>query len=71
MTYRECAIVEAYTGVCTLPKGKRHYYFEYLAELFNCDLPTIYKMYCESLQYPEIKRASQSDFIKLCETATE
>ena len=29
MTVRECAIIEAFTGVCMLTGNKRKYFYEY------------------------------------------
>lgn len=67
MTYRECAIVQAFTGVCMLTEDKTGHFYQYVEEImgkpiFTHELP----MYAD-----EIKEKSREDFINLCKAAVD
>lgn len=67
MTYRECAIIEAFTGVCMLTGNETVHFCKYVAEImgkpiFTHELP-VYR--------DEIKEKSKADFINLCRTAAD
>lgn len=69
MTFRECAIVEAYTGYCMLTGDKTKYVYEYLQELLGRPVWT------HELANPKmqsiIHEKSKPDFMNLCARATE
>lgn len=67
MTYRECAIVQAFTGAVMLTGDKLKYYYIYVHEILNEPVSTYDFLY----RADEIKEKSREDFIKLCEEATE
>lgn len=68
MNKRECAIVEAYTGICMLAGTERKYFYEYLQEKFNRPVYT-HELADKSFQ-DEVKEAAAKDFINLCRNAT-
>lgn len=69
MTYRECAIVEAYTGYCMLAGDKIKYAYEYIEEIMGRPVLT------HELANPKMQEAihnkSKPDFMNLCATSTE
>ena len=67
MTKRECAIVEAYTGICMLAGNDRCYLYRYLEEICGEPIWT-HELYTRS---DEIQEKSRPDFIKLCATAAD
>ena len=67
MTYRECAIVTAYPGVCMLEGKKLNYFYKYLEEIFG---RKIYTHEIASLA-DEIKKRAEGDFFQLCLEAME
>ena len=67
MTLRECAIVEAYTGVVMCAHDRRRYYYEYVDELMGRPVWT----HEHALYAEKIKDLAKPDFIELCRTATE
>ena len=69
MTYRECAIVEAYTGICMLTGNNVKYEYRYLEELLGRPVQT-YELANKKMQ-EIITNKSKPDFIKLCQTAVE
>lgn len=62
MTTRECAVIEAFTGVCMLCDEDTKYFYEYVAELFG---RPVFTHELPALAY-EIKSRSLDDFLKLC-----
>ena len=69
MTVRECAIVEAFTGVCMTAGDNRKYFYEYLQEILK--RPVFTHELAKREVWEEIKNASMKDFLKLCRTADE
>lgn len=67
MTVKECAIVEAYTGVCMLAGSERKYFYEYLQELFN--RPVFTHELADKTFQDEVKETAKKDFINLCKNA--
>lgn len=67
MTKRECAIVEAFTGVVMLEGADREYYYDYLKKIFG---RSIYTHQLLSLAN-EVKERAREDFIALCREATD
>lgn len=67
MTLRECAIVEAYTGICMCAGDKRHYIYEYVSELLGRPVYT----HEFATRADEIKELARPDFIRLCKEAVE
>lgn len=69
MTFRECAIVEAYTGYCMLTGVNTKYVYQYLEELMGRPV------YTHELANPKMRDAihnkSKPDFMSLCANATE
>lgn len=65
MTKQECAIIQAYTGVCMLSGDDDVIFGEYVRSLLGRSLFTH--------EYPDfadqIKELSKSDFLNLCESA--
>lgn len=67
MTLKECAIVEAYTGVCMLTGKDRRYFYEYVDKIMGKPLFT----HEHAIYADEIKTNAKHDFIMLCRTAKE
>lgn len=67
MTERECAIVEAFTGICMLTGKKRFLSYKYEAEIMGRPVWT-HEMANEKMM-AAIKEAARPDFIELCRTA--
>jgi len=65
MTFRECAIVMARTGICMLEGENIDVFYKYLAELFGRPVYTHEIAFMEN----EIKERSRPDFIRLCKEA--
>lgn len=68
MTKRECAIVEAYTGICMLTGEDTRYFYEYIKDKLGFLIYT-HELADKEVQQ-KIKDASKQDFIELCRTAT-
>lgn len=67
MTIRECAIVEAYTGICMLTGDRRKEFYKYVEEIMGRPILTH-----ELVEYEyEIEQNAKADFIELCKNATE
>lgn len=62
MTKRECAIVEAYTGIVMCAGDNRKYFYEYVDEIMARPCYTHEHL----LLHEEIKEKAKPDFIKLC-----
>ena len=69
MTVRECAIIEAFTGICMLTGNKRKYFYEYIEEKLK--RPVFTHELADDNIYEEIKMAVYDDFIELCRTSKE
>ena len=69
MTFRECAIVEAYTGYSMLSHDKMEYMYDYLEELLG--RPILPNELGNKRMIDIIHGKSKPDFINLCITATE
>lgn len=69
MTYRECAIVEAYTGYCMLTGDDTKYFYEYLEKLLG--RPVFTHELANPKMHEAIHNKSKPDFMNLCATATE
>lgn len=67
MTYRECAIIEAYTGICMLAGNERKYFYEYLEEIMGRPIYT-HELVIDDV-YREIRNKSKPYFLELCATA--
>jgi hypothetical protein len=67
MTLHECAIVEAYTGVCMLTGDRQRYVYEYVSELLGRPVYT----HELGILAEKIKELAKPDFIKLCKEAIE
>ena len=67
MTYRECAIVTAYTGISMLKGEALNEFYTYLKEIMGREV------YTHELSYlaDEIQQKSKEDFLRLCVEATE
>ena len=65
MTKQECAVIEAYTGICILQGKDRKFYYQYLKHLFGRPIFTheIPKL------MDEIKEKSKQDFKAICANA--
>ena len=65
MTYRECAIVTAYTGISMLKGEALDEFYTYLKEIMGREI------YTHEIPYlsEEIKKKSEKDFFQLCATA--
>lgn len=68
MTERECAIVEAYTGICMLAGEKRYLAYKYEAEIMG--RPVWTHEWANPETVAAIKEAARPDFVELCRTAT-
>lgn len=69
MTVRECAIVEAFTGICMLTGNKRKYFYEYIEEKLG--RPVYTHELADDNICEKIKTAVYDDFIELCRTSKE
>jgi len=69
MTVRECAIVQAFTGVCMLSGDRLGYFYRYLESIMGRPVFTHELKSDEICQL--IKEKSYNDFINLCATAKE
>jgi len=69
MTVRECAIVEAFTGICMLASNKRKYFYEYIEEKLGRPVYT-HELANDNME-KEIRTAAYDDFIELCRTSKE
>lgn len=69
MTIRECAIIEAYTGICTCEGEQREYLYKYLEEILHRPIYT-HELANKDIQ-EEITKASKNDFVELCRSATK
>ena len=67
MTYRECAIVSAYTGFCMLTGDQWDYFQKYVEEIMGEPIWT----HELASRADEISEKAKPDFIRLCEQATE
>lgn len=67
MTKRECAIVEAYTGICMCTGEDRKYFYEYVDEIIGRPLFT----HEHFTRFKEIREKAKPDFIRLCQESTE
>lgn len=67
MTKRECAIVEAYTGICMLSGDDIDIFYKYLEEKLGRRVYT-HELATKEMQH-KIKEASKEDFINLCKKA--
>lgn len=69
MTVRECAIIEAYTGICMLTGDKRKYFYEYVEEVLG--IPIYTHQLANGDVQKKIRMAAYDDFIELCRTSKE
>lgn len=69
MTVRECAIVEAFTGICMLAGNKRKYFYEYVEEKLG--RPVFTHELANDNICKKIRTAAYGDFIELCRTSKE
>lgn len=69
MTKRECAIVQAYTGICMLAGDDLGYFYEYVQELMGGPLWT--HELADKHVVGTIKERARADFIELCRTAVD
>lgn len=67
MTYRECAIVSAYTGYAMLTGDKFGIFCKYVEEIMGEPMWT----HEFATRPEEIKEKAKPDFLRLCEEATE
>ena len=67
MTRRECAIVEAYTGICMCSGENRKYFYEYVDKIMGRPLWT----HEHIVLAEEIKQRAKPDFLRLCAEAEE
>lgn len=69
MTIHECAVVMAYTGVCTLSGDRLGAFYEYIAKLMGRPV------YSHELASPELMKElqerSRPEFIAMCRAASE
>ena len=69
MTKRECAIVQAYTGVVMLAGENLGYFYKYIQELMG------YPVWTHELADEDVWRTIQErakpDFLELCRTAVD
>lgn len=67
MTFEECAIVEAYTGITMLTGDKCKYMYDYASRKLGRPFYTHeFLIYADAL-----KEAAKEDFIRLCKEAKE
>ena len=69
MTFRECAIVEAYTGVCMLTGENVKYRYLYAEEKMG--RPVYTHNFADVRFCKKLKEKAREDFIELCRTAVE
>lgn len=69
MTYRECAIVEAYTGICMLTGDKRKYIYQYAEEKLG--YPVYTHFFASETFQLQLRQKAKEDFVSLCKNATE
>ena len=69
MTKRECAIVQAYTGVVMLAGENLGYFYDYIMELMGRPLWT--HEFADENVARTIKERAKPDFIELCRTASD
>lgn len=67
MTYRECAVVMAYTGTCMLTGDKLKHFYSYVSEILGEPVWT----HELGIRADEIKEKSKPDFLHLCAEAHE
>lgn len=67
MTIQECAIIEAYTGICMCSGEKRRFFYEYVDKIMGEPLLT----HEHFTRIDEIKAKAAPDFLKLCEEAVD
>ena len=65
MTKQECAIIQAYTGVCMLSDDDMDIFYSYLEYLYG------YPVFIEMIPVLEedIKRRAENDFLQICAMA--
>ena len=68
MTERECAIVEAFTGICMLAGEKQVIAQKYIAEIMHG--PVLHHEMASKKVQELIRDAARPDFLELCRTAT-
>lgn len=69
MTVRECAIVEAYTGIVMLSGDKRKYIYQYAEEKLGYPVYTHY--WASKAFNEELKQKAHDDFVNLCRNSVE
>lgn len=67
MTLRECAIVEAYTGICMLTGDKTSAFYEYASEIIG--RPVYTHEFASKEMQSLLKERSYDDFVELCREA--
>lgn len=67
MTIRECAIIEAYTGICMCAGERRGEFYKYVAEIMG--RPVYTHEFADKKIQDEITEKSKPDFVKLCQGA--
>lgn len=67
MTKQECAIVMAYTGICTLAEDDLTYFYKYVEKLMGRPVQTIEYL----LLSDTISELAKGDFYNICRQATE
>lgn len=69
LTVRECAIVEAYTGIVMLTGDKRKYICQYAEEKLGYPVYTHY--WASETFNMLLKRKATEDFLNLCKNSVE
>ena len=69
MTKRECAIVQAYTGVVMLAGENLGYFYDYIMELMGYPVWTHELVDVSVVR--KIQELARPDFIELCRTAVD
>ena len=69
MTVRECAIIEAYTGICMLTGDKTKYMYEYAEEKLG--YPVYTHFFASETFMMQLKQNATEDFINLGKNSTE
>lgn len=69
MTVRECAIVEAYTGICMLTGDKRKYLYLYAEEKIG--YPVYTHFFASETFMLQLKQKAEKDFLDLCRNSVE
>ena len=67
MTYKECAVVMAYTGICMLAEDKFWYFHKYVEDILG--RPVYLHELADNKIATEIKEKSKADFMELCRDA--